>query len=214
MGLPDWNADPADTAHEHDGRHVQLWRLSDLKLLRTIELPALPDSRAHRQPAEPRRMESGDVFVVTMECGMFRITGLDGETFGAELVHDFAGTDCAVPVTTSRFWIQSVGSAKSVVVLDTSNASSPVEISRVRLDAAQAPHWLSLDPRGGRLIAVNNPRGERRIWMLTLDGEGHLSLDTRFRDAGSDRPGLSFDREEWPHGRTGAAIPHGSVFAK
>lgn len=53
MGLPDWHEDRADTAHEHDGRHIQLWRLSDLKLLRTIELPAVTGARVHLQPAEP-----------------------------------------------------------------------------------------------------------------------------------------------------------------
>ena len=38
------------------------------------------------------------------------------------------------------------------------------------------------------------------------------SLDERFRDPGSDRPGVSFERAEWPHGRTGPARPHGTVF--
>ena len=62
---------------------------------------------------------------------------------------------------------------------------------------------------------VNGPApiAERRIHMLNFDTvSGALTLDERFRDAGSDEPGVNFARPEWPHGPTGAAIPHGSVF--
>ena len=34
----------------------------------------------------------------------------------------------------------------------------------------------------------------------------------RFRSPGDPRAGVSFDRESWPHGDTGAAFPHGTVF--
>ena len=57
------------------------------------------------------------------------------------------------------------------------------------------------------------PAAERRIWMLQLDrATGQLTLDEAFRDAGSARPGLAFDRAAWPHGVTGTAVPHGTVF--
>lgn len=62
---------------------------------------------------------------------------------------------------------------------------------------------------------VNEPgrTAERRLWMLRFDpATGQLSLDRAFRDAGSDRPGLAFDRPLWPHGASGTAIPHGTVF--
>jgi hypothetical protein len=49
--------------------------------------------------------------------------------------------------------------------------------------------------------------------MLRFDrSTGQLTLDAAFRDAGSDRPGIVFDRRSWPHGDTGAAVPHGTVF--
>jgi hypothetical protein len=41
---------------------------------------------------------------------------------------------------------------------------------------------------------------------------GQLTLDPDFRDAGSSRPGIAFDRPSWPHGATGTAVPHGTVF--
>jgi hypothetical protein len=212
MGLPDWQEDPAGTAHEHDGRHVQLWRLSDLELLGTIELPEVPGARVHLQPAEPRLAANGEALVATMECGLYRVGGLDANTFSAEFVYDFGGANCAVPLIVANLWIQSVGSKKRIVALDVSDPSAPVEVSHLQLDEKQSPDWLALDSLASRLIVVNGPAGERRIWMATLDAKGHLALDERFRDAGSDRSGLSFDREDWPHGRTGAAIPHGSVF--
>jgi len=43
---------------------------------------------------------------------------------------------------------------------------------------------------------------------------GKLSLDETFREEGSSQPGISFDREQWPHGKTGKAIPHGAVFSR
>jgi len=49
--------------------------------------------------------------------------------------------------------------------------------------------------------------------MLSIDrATGELALDRAFRDAGSDRPGLAFDRVAWPHGATGTGTPHGTVF--
>jgi hypothetical protein len=51
------------------------------------------------------------------------------------------------------------------------------------------------------------------MWMLKIDrATGRITLDSAFRDAGSTRPGIAFDRADWPHGATGAAVPHGTVF--
>jgi hypothetical protein len=54
-------------------------------------------------------------------------------------------------------------------------------------------------------------------WVLLADldpATGAMSIDTTFRDPGADRPGVFFGRVAWPHGATGAAIPHGAVFAR
>jgi hypothetical protein len=51
--------------------------------------------------------------------------------------------------------------------------------------------------------------------MLLIDrSTGQLTLDSGFRDAGSNRPGITFDRRSWPHGDTGSAVPHGTVFGR
>jgi hypothetical protein len=53
--------------------------------------------------------------------------------------------------------------------------------------------------------------------MFVIDFDpatGRLKLDERFRDAGSARPGVSLTQKTWPHGYTGTAIPHGTVFSR
>jgi hypothetical protein len=41
-----------------------------------------------------------------------------------------------------------------------------------------------------------------------------VKLDERFRDRGSDRPGVSMDGKSWPHGFRGNAYAHGTVFSR
>ena len=115
MGLPEWHSMNGHTEHNHAGLHVQLWRLSDLTLLKTVALPPVP-SEAHLQPAEPRRLSNGEVLLATMRCGLFRITGFDADTFDARLVHEFGAKGaCAVPVVVGNFWVQPVGPTKLVI---------------------------------------------------------------------------------------------------
>jgi hypothetical protein len=69
------------------------------------------------------------------------------------------------------------------------------------------PHWLALEPGGDR-IAITGYRGlESRAMMARIDrASGALRLDTAAT--------LDFGRDEWPHGKTGKAIPHGAVFSR
>jgi hypothetical protein len=195
-------------------RAVQVWRLSDLSVVATIDLPPGPGGGGNEQPGEPRVLADGrTVLVSTFTCGLYRITGLASGAPGAEPVHAFDGGGCAVPVVLGDFWIQSVPSARAVVALDVSDPSSPREVSRMTLGPRNFPHWLALDPASGRIVVADRGDGEPRVFVLTVDREtGELAVDERFRDAGSDRPGVDFGRVEWPHGANGAARPHGSVF--
>ena len=193
---------------------VQVWRLSDLSVVATIDLPPGPRGGEGEQPGEPRLLTDGrTVLVSTFACGLYRLTRLDTERPLAEFVHGFGGGGCAVPIVTGDLWIQSVPSAHAVVALEVSDPARPREVSRVTLGARNFPHWLALDPASGRIVVADRGDGERRLFVLTLDGEsGALAVDERFRDPGSERPGVSFDRDTWPHGDTGAARPHGTVF--
>jgi hypothetical protein len=194
-------------------RVVQVWRLSDLSVIRTIVLPPSAGGR-NEQPGEPRVLPDGrTVLVSTFTCGLWRITGLEGEEPAAGLVHSFDGGGCALPVVQGRFWVQSVPSAHAVVALDVSDPSRPREVSRIELGGRSFPHWLALDPGTGRIVVTDRGDGERRVRMVRLDDQtGALSVEEPFRDPGSDRPGVSFERREWPHGAAGAATPHGAVF--
>ncbi len=195
-------------------RVVQVWRLSDLSVIATIDLPPGPRGGEGEQPGEPRLLADGrTVLVATFACGLYRMTGLEGSDPGARFVYGFDGGGCAVPLVVGDFWVQPVPSANAVVALDVSDPSDPREVSRVTLGSRNYPHWLALDPTGGRIVVADRGDGERRLFVLTIDPtSGELAVDERFRDPGSGRPGVSFDRRAWPHGATGPARPHGTVF--
>jgi len=195
-------------------RHVQVWRLSDLRVIETIGLPPGPSGYEGEQPGESRVLADGaTVLVSTFACGLYRIVGLDGEEPRAEFVHSFEGGGCAVPVVVGRYWVEPVPSAHAVVSLDVSDPSAPREVSRVTLGSRSFPHWLALDPGGFRIVIADRGDGEPRLYLVKIDPEtGELSIDETFRDAGSDRAGVSFSGRRWPHGDPGPAKPHGAVF--
>lgn len=213
----DMGEDMGFTGGRRERTHVvQVWRLSDLEVLATIDLPPGPGGGGDEQPGEPRVLSDGEtVYVATFTCGLYRMAGLTTDAPSAEFVHGFGGGGCALPVVLGDFWIQSVPSANAVVALDVSDPARPREVSRVALGPRNFPHWLALDPAGGRIVVADRGDGERRLFVLTVDGEtGELVLDERFRDPGSERAGIDFGRAEWPHGATGAATPHGTVFGR
>jgi len=54
-----------------------------------------------------------------------------------------------------------------------------------------------------------------RVLLVRIDREtGDLELDESFREPGVEVVGVDFGREEWPHGATGEAVPHGAVFSR
>jgi len=195
------------------GGKVQLWRLNDLKLLKTFDLPPGPRGDENHLSGEPRMLPDGSVYVHTFSCGLYRLTGLESEPHAA-FVYGFPGKYCAVPIVTGNWWLQTVPAEHAVVVLDISNPTKPKEVSRVTLDAKQEPHWIAMEPGGGRIVINSGEYAEHRFFIANFDQKtGALTLDEKFRDAGSDRPGVSMDGKTWPHGFTGNAYPHGSVFA-
>jgi hypothetical protein len=219
--------DASHDAQSHDGlhgligrnsrpTHVQVWRLSDLALLATLQLP--PQAGGHHEdPAEPRRLANGDVLVNTFTCGVYRIAGIEGDRPAIEpVLHSpFDGEGfCAVPVVVGNYWIQPSATEHAIVVYDLSDSARPREVSRVTTSAPfRAPHWLAAEPSGRRIVVTADYPD---VWVMLLDFDpatGRLSIDERFRDAGADRPGVRFDRSDWPHGATGRAMPHGAVFS-
>jgi hypothetical protein len=220
MGMvAEWKAAMAGE-HVHadadvESTHVLVWRLSDLQLLQVLQLP--PQEGGHNVwPAEPRRLANGDVYVNTFSCGLYRIDGLATERAAVEAVlrSDFDGQHyCAVPAVLGNFWISPSATENAIVAYDLSQRARPREVSRLSLDGLfREPHWIAVDPHAPRLVVtadVENP------WVMLVNVDpatGALSVDENFRDPGAARPGIGFNRAEWPHGRGGKAMPHGAVF--
>jgi hypothetical protein len=203
--------------HDDDvfsGVTYQLWRLSDLKLLKTAYLDAGDNRYGHVAPEEPRLGPDGSVFVQTLACGIERITGLDTNEPQSRLVHTFPGNWCGVPTIVGHYLIQSVPAVHGFIVLNIADAGKPVEVSRLRLSDTYSPHWTAWDPKTGRLVATSGETPEDRTYLLKLDpATGALTVDTAFRDI-DGKPGFSFADREWPHGWKGVGSPHGAVFTR
>lgn len=221
MGMPDWAKPPEGSWSKErvdalKTSHIQIWRLSDLKLLQTIELPASGQGDQNAFPAEPRLLPDGSVYVNTFNCGLYRVSDLGSDHPKVQFLRIFPGGTsmmdaCAVPVLVGKYWIQTVGAIPGLVALDISDPARPVEVSTLRLDHAfHMPHWLAADRRGNRLVLT----GDDQDWVLVVNIDpdtGKLSLDEKFRGPGAASPGVrvtATDAADSP-----AALVHGSLFA-
>lgn len=203
--------------HDEDvfsGVTYQVWRLSDLKLLKTAYLDVGPNHYSHISPEEPRLGPDGSVFVQTLGCGIERITGIDSAEPHSKLVHVFPGNWCGVPTIVGHYLVQSVPAVHGFIVLDISDAAKPVEVSRLTLSDHYFSHWTGWDPRTQRLVVTSGQTPEDRTYLLKLDqSSGALTVDTAFRDV-DGQPGFSFAERDWPHGWRGVGAPHGAVFTR
>jgi len=197
---------------------VQFWRMSDLSLLSTIRLPVGPRGDEHLLPAEVRQMADGRLMVNTFRCGLYQIEQFASERPQIAHIYTLEMADafdfeqlCALPVTFGQFWVQTVPSRNGLVSLDLSDEGNPKEVGYVNLGAGTRPHWISLEPDNQRIVVTGFGTMMNTVMMVNVDPEsGALSLDRSFAGDGV----LNFDRADWPHGSTGAAIPHGSVFSQ
>jgi hypothetical protein len=192
---------------------AQLWRLSDLKLLKTFRLDPGEQLYAHLSPEEVRVGPDGAAYIQTLACGLERVTGMDSDQPKAQLVYTFPGSWCGVPTFAGHYLVQSVPDIHGFIVLDMSDGIHPREASRLVISPDYAAHWTGLDPETGRIVITSERAGDR-TYLLKLDpATGALSIDTAFR--GEDGlPGFSFAERKWPHGWTGAGRPHGAVFSR
>ena len=194
------------------GHTIQMFRLSDLKLMATQALDPGAGHYGEINPEEARRGPDGAVYVQTTGCGVERISELTSEHPRSRLVYQFPGSFCGVPSVVGRFWIQSVQILHAILVVDLTAPGGPKEVSRVVLDGKIAPHWTGYDPRTHR-IAVSG-YGESRVYLLTFDPDkGAVAIDRAFHDRAGE-PGFDAGPQAWPHGWKGAAQVHGIVFSK
>ena len=202
---------------------IQMWRFSDLRLLGTTQVPpatlaggrALP--RGHQMPFEPRVMPDGSILFNAYGCGLYRVTALERDHPVVEHVYSFDVPptelgSCGIPIVVGRYWLMAVGAAHMVVALDVRDPAHPVEVSRLVADADFRPHWLARDPRSDRFIVGAENGGENRMLMARVDSTtGRLTWDDRLKSP-DGQLGVTFRREEWPHGRTGEAFGHAALF--
>jgi hypothetical protein len=207
--------------HDEDlfrGLTYQVWRLSDLKLLRTAYFDTGEAHYGQISPEEPRLSPDGSIYVQTLACGIERITGISGDTPKSALVHLFPGSFCGVPTIVGHYLIQTVPVTHGLIVLDIANPEKPVEVSRLKLGDDYNPHWTSWDARTQRLAVTPSDFGivlsADRLFLLKLDqATGVLTFDEAFHDA-DGKVGFNFDQRAWPHGWQGSGVPHGVVFSR
>jgi 56kDa selenium binding protein (SBP56) len=203
--------------HDDDifsGVTYQVWRLSDLKLLKTSYFDVGDNRYAHISPEEPRLGPDGSVFVQTLGCGIERITAVDSSEPKSNLVYTFPGNWCGVPTIVGHFLVQSVPAIHGFIVLDIAHADKPTEVSRLTLSDTYGSHWTGWDPKTRRLVVTPYKTEADRTYLLKLnETSGTLTVDTDFRDT-DGQPGFSFAEREWPHGWKGAGAPHGAVFTR
>jgi hypothetical protein len=197
-------------------RTVQIWRLSDLKLLRTLVLPPGPRGSEQQAPGEPALLADGKtVLIHTFMCGLYQMKGIETDQPSAQHLKTFDGEVCAVPLRMGHYWVQTLFSAHALVAYDISDLGHLREVSRLTFDDKQSPHWISADTSGRRIVLNSGEYGEHRLFMVNFDPEtGSLKLDSTFHDAGSTKAGVSMDGKSWPHGFSGDAYPHGTVFSR
>jgi hypothetical protein len=200
-------------------RNLQIWRLSDLSLLRTFPLPDGAAGSEGLLTAEPRLLDDGKtVLVSTFSCGLYLMEGLASETPSARLVASFprkAGTYCALPVIAGHYYLVTVPAWSAVVSLDISNPAAPREVSRVTLAEGDVPHWIAISPDHRRVVVTGYQALQHRVVIARFDpATGQLAIDERFREEGASQPGFRMDDKTWPHGGAAKGIPHGAVFSR
>jgi hypothetical protein len=200
-----------DDADIFRGLTYQLWRLSDLKLLKTAFFDQGENRYGQISPEEPRLAPDGSIFVQTLACGIERITGVNTDEPKSQLVYSFPGSFCGVPTIVEHYLIQSVPVNHSVIVLDIANAAKPVEVSRVKLNDSYAPHWTGWDAKTHRIVVTGS---DPRLFLLKFDTtSGIVSMDETFHDS-DGKPGFNLADRQWPHGWKGSGRAHGVVFSR
>ena len=123
---------------------MQIWRLSDLTLLKSFALAPGPRGDEHRFTGELRLLPDGkSVYLHTFNCGLYLLGDLDPPQPRATFVRSFPGANCGVPVLAGHYWLQPVPDSHALVALDISDPQRPREVSTVTFGDDEAPHWAS-----------------------------------------------------------------------
>ncbi|HEV3090643.1 MAG TPA: hypothetical protein VGX91_04265 [Candidatus Cybelea sp.] len=196
----------ADMMGAQKSHVVQVWRLSDLKLLKTLSLPESPHWYADdaADSSEPRVLGDGHTVVVpTFHCGLFIVEKLATNPT-LKHVYDAGYRTCEVPVVVGNYLVLAMQSGHAVASLDIRDPQHPREASRLLLAPDQYPHWLAIEPGGDRIVITGVGSLQTHALFARIDRDtGELTLDPQ---------SIDFTRM-WPDGWNGPAMPHGAVFS-
>jgi hypothetical protein len=172
---------------------LQLWRLSDLKLLKTFALAPGPRGDEHKFTGELRLLPDGkSVYVHTFSCGLYLIRDLDKDQPRSMFVKSFTGDSCGVPVVTGHFWLQPVPNEHALVSLDISDPEHPREVSRVSFGDDEGPHWAALNTTGRRVVVNSAGSKPNRLYIVDVDSSDGQARDRcAIQDAGAAGPGVT-----------------------
>ena len=217
---------------------IQIYSYSDFELLHTLDLEVGVDHNGNAVSGRngagfgQHVLDDGSIFLNSYGCNFYHLTGIASDEPSVDLVFSLETEPaddpssirgaCGIPLLIGDYWVQPVGSRQEVIVLDLANPREPVEVFRLRTPDF-APHWLSKDPVGNRLILGAELGGENGFFVLRIDeSTGRLEFDSDFADyrTGSILNAfrsrsvgyISLDRTKWPHGETGTAWGHAAVF--
>lgn len=200
---------------------VQVWRLSDLKLLKTLSVSQVGTDSAYRRPFEVRTMADGHTALMnTYNCGFYRLTDLDADPKIERVLamEHPRNLGCSVPAIVGHYMVVPITHAHRYATLDIADPSHPVEVSSLDMDSTFFPHWMNNEPGSNRVVATvreraNNVEGTPIVMLGYLNrATGKLTWDERFRDAKATTPGVKFTRETWPNGVKGMVMPHAALF--
>ncbi|MDQ3077261.1 MAG: beta-propeller domain-containing protein [Pseudomonadota bacterium] len=204
---------------------VQIWRLSDLHLLHTLPVPGgkRSDGTELKEAASStfaaRLMHDNSVLVSSYGCAFYRLTGAGGSAPKVDLVRTISADakpgdrgSCGVPVLLGHWWLLPIGKEKRLATFDVSDPTSPREVASLSIPDF-APHWLASDPKSDRLVLGAEAGGEEGMYLLRIDlSNGRTRFDDRIAGSKGRAGYLDFDRESWPHGKTGKAWAHAALF--
>jgi hypothetical protein len=199
--------------NERTAHVIQVWRLSDLTLLKTLPVPEVSGDSAHMFPFEVRALEDGSVLLNSYYCGLFRIADLAGTPRIDRVMTIPDQVGCSVPVVIGHFMVMPIAYAHRFATIDIADPAHPREVASFPTDSTFFPHWIAVDPGSDRLVFTGQGDGVPMVKLAHFDrSSGLLSWDERFKDAGAMSPGVSYQRASWPNGVKGMAMPHGALF--
>ena len=205
---------PMDT--ERTANVIQVWRMSDLKLLKTVPVPQGASDSAGVYPFEVRTLGDGrTVMLNTYYCGFYHITDLetDPKIERVMVMGHPKNIGCSVPTIAGKFMVMPIAYAHRFATIDISDPAHPKEVMSLPMDSTFYPHWIARDPSSDRVVVTDQGDGIPMVMLGRFDAStGKIVWDERFRDAGATKAGVSFLNVMWPNGVKGKATPHGAVF--